>query len=143
MKTFIVTSIVLVFLIINACTQQVETKVEHPKVLTSKVYAIHELELKTDVDAKEFESFVIKELAPIYNKMKGQKFFLVKGDRGKRTDKYAFVLTFESIEDRDRIYPASGEYTEDFGDASVWEKFGTFVTEEIGTNHTDYVVVNQ
>ena len=93
MKTLIVSSIVLGFLMINACTQQVETKIEQPKVSTSDVYAIHELELKTDVDAKEFESFVIKELAPIYNKMKGQKLYLVKGDRGIRTNKYALLLT--------------------------------------------------
>ena len=143
MKTLTVFSILLVFLMINACTQQVETKVEKPKVSTSEVYAIHELELKADVDAKEFESFVMKEIAPIYNKMKGQKFFLVKGDRGIRTDKYAIVLTFESIEDRDRIYPPSGEFVGDFGDDSVWEKLDTFVAEGLGKSHTDYVVVNK
>jgi len=140
MKIFIV---FLSFIMMIACTQQVETKVEKPIVSTSEVYAIHELELKADVDAKEFESFVIKELAPIYNKMKGQKFFLVKGDRGVRTDKYAIVLTFESIKDRDRIYPPTGEFVGDFGDDSVWEKLDTFVSEGLGKNHTDYVVVNQ
>ena len=143
MKTLIVLFVSLSFVMMIACTKQSETKVKKPRVLTSEVYAIHELELKADVDAKEFESFVIKELAPIYNKMIGQNFFLVKGDRGIRTDKYAIVLTFESITDRDRIYPPSGEFVGDFGDDSVWEKLGTFVTEGLGKNHTDYVVINQ
>jgi len=141
MKTLTVFSIVLVFLMMNACTQQVETKVEKPKVSTLEVYAIHELELKADVDAKEFETFILKEIAPIYNKMKGQKLILVKGDRGIRTDKYAIVLTFESIEDRDRIYPPTGVFVGDFGDEAIWEKFGSMAEKGLGESHTDYVKI--
>ena len=143
MKTLTVFSIVLILLMINACTQKVETIVEKPKVLTTAIYSIHDIELNADVDTKEFETFVINNMAPIYNKMKGQKFYLVKGDRGIRTDKYAIVLTFESIEDRNRIYPPSGEYTEDFGGASIWEKYNSMVTTPIGKIHTDYVLVKQ
>ena len=115
MKKIIGISIVLSFIMMNAFAQKVETKVEKPRVSSSEVYAIHEIELKANVDTKEFETFVKKELAPIYNKMKGQKLILVKGDRGIRTGKYAIILTFESIEDRDRIYPPSGEFAGDFG----------------------------
>ena len=139
MKTLIVFSVVLSFIMMNAYAQ----KVDKPKVSTSEVYSVHQIELKADVDAKEFETFVMKELAPIYNKMKGQKLFLVKGDRGIRTDKYAIILTFESIEDRDRIYPPSGEFVGDFGDDSIWKKFDTFAIEGLGKSHTDYVIVNQ
>ena len=142
MKTLIVFSIVLSFIMINACTQQVETKVEKPKVSALEVYSIHELEIKPDVDLKEFETFVIKEIAPIYNKMKGQNLYLVKGDRGVRTDKYAIILTFESLEDRNRIYPPSGEFVGDFGDASVWDKFYSMAIGLDGTAHTDYIRVN-
>ena len=143
MKNLTVFSIVLVFLMIIACTQEVETIVEKPKVLTTAIYSVHDIELNADVDTKEFETFLINNMAPIYNKMKGQKFYLVKGDRGIRTDKYAIVLTFESIEDRNRIYPPSGEYTEDFGDTSIWEKYNSMVTTPIGKIHTDYVLVKQ
>ena len=143
MRTLIVFSILLSFLMINACTQKVESKVEEPKVSTAEIYAIHDLELKSDVDVKEFETFVMKELSPIYNKMKGQKLFLVKGDRGIRVDKYAIVLTFESIEDRDRIYPPSGEFAGDFGDDSTWDKFDTFIVKGLGEIFTDFVKIVQ
>ena len=142
MKALVVISILLSFIMMNACTQKVESDVKINTALSPDVYAIHNLELKPEVDTKEFEKFVLKELAPIYNKMKGQKMFLAKGDRGERTDKYALILTFESVEDRDRIYPSSGEFTEDFGDASIWDKFESMTVEPMGTVHTDYVRVN-
>ncbi len=141
MKNLMVFSILLAFLMINACTQKVETKVEKPKESTLEVYSIHEIEIKANVDTTEFETFIMKELAPIYNKMKGQKMLLVKGDRGIRIDKYALILTFESIEDRNRIYPPSGEFVGDFGDDSVWEKFDSMTTDGLGVAHTDYVKI--
>ncbi len=55
-----------------------------------------------------FDSFVIEKNIPVYTKMKGQKAMLVKGDRGIRAGKYAFILTFDSVKDRDRIYTPSG-----------------------------------
>ena len=142
MKNLTVLSIVLVFLMMNACTQKVEKIVEKPKVSASEVYAIHELELKADIDTTEFETFVMKELAPIYNKMKGQNLYLVKGDRGIRTDKYAIILTFESIEDRNRIYPPSGEFVGDFGGEAIWDKFSAMAEKGLGESHTDYVKVS-
>lgn len=143
MKTLIVLSAVLLFIIMNTYAQEDESKVEEHKTSTLEVYAIHKLEIKPGVDTKEFENFVLNNIAPIYNKMKGQKFNLVKGDRGVRKDKYAIILTFESVEDRDRIYPASGEFVGDFGDDSVWEKFRSMVKGLDGTKHTDYVKVVQ
>ncbi len=143
MKNLTVFSIVLVSLMIMGCTKTIETRGEKTNLLTTEIYAVHDVELNADVDTKEFETFVIDNMAPIFNKMKGQRFYLVKGDRGIRTGQYAIVLTFESIEDRDRIYPPSGEYTEDFGDASMWEKYDSMVTTPIGRMHTDYVLVKQ
>lgn len=143
MKKIIGISIVLSFIMMNAFAQKVESKVEKSTLSTSEVYAIHEIELKANVDTKEFETFVKKELAPIYNKMKGQKLILVKGDRGIRTGKYAIILTFESVEDRDRIYPPSGEFVGDFGDDSTWDKFDTFIVKGLGEIFTDYVKIVQ
>jgi hypothetical protein len=106
-----------------------------------EVCAIHEIEVKSEVNLKEFEAFVLKEIAPVYNKMKGQHFALVKGDRGMRTNNYAIILTFDSVEDRDRIYPPSGEYTEDFGGEELWNKFDAMLVSGMGVIHTDYIRV--
>lgn len=143
MKLLTVFSFLFIFLMLNAFTQKAEAEVQEPKPSPLEVCAIHQLELKADTDAKEFEAYVMKEIAPIYNRMKGQNFHLAKGDRGVRTNKYAIILTFDSIEDRDRIYPPSGEYVGDFGDASVWEKFDSYLVEGLGRTHTDYLIINQ
>lgn len=140
MKTVSRMSILLVFIIMNACTEKVETKAEMVKDVT--VFAIHELDLMPDVNGKDFEAFVLKEVAPIYNKMKGQKLNLVKGDRGVRTGKYAIILTFESVADRDGIYPPSGGFVGDFGEDALWEKFYSMATGLDGTVFTDYIKVN-
>ncbi len=141
MKTLTVIPIAFVLLMINAFTPNDESKVEKPDKSTLEVYSIHDIEIKPEVDLKEFETFVMNELAPIYNKMKGQKLILVKGDRGIRTDKYAIILTFESLEDRNRIYPPSGEFVGDFGGDDIWDKFSSMVTTGLGESHTDYVKV--
>ena len=115
--------------------------VEMKGVSEFEAIAVHEMVVNSDVDEKEFEAFIVNEIAPIYNKMEGQTLTLVKGDRGIRTNKYAIILTFDSIEDRDRIYPPSGEFVGDFGGDSIWNKFNSMVDEGLGKNHTDYVEV--
>ena len=131
MKTLARISFLLVFFIMTANAQDVESKLG--------VVAIHDLELLPEVEAKVFEAFVLENIVPIYSKMKGQQAILVKGDRGLRTKKYALILTFDSIEDRDRIYPPSGGYVGDFGDDSIWEKLSSMTVKGIGEMHTDYV----
>ena len=141
MKSSTIFLILFVMFLMNSCSQKVESEIEKPKASTPEVYAIHEIDIHPDVDKDEFETFIMKELAPIYNKMSGQNFYLAKGDRGIRTNKYAIILTFESVEDRDRIYPPSGVLTEDFGADSIWEKFDAMTTVPIGTLFTDYIRV--
>ena len=56
---------------------------------------------------------------------------------------YSLILTFESIEDRNRIYPASGETSEEISKIqddinSLWEKFEP-MSEGLGETFTDYV----
>lgn len=135
--------VVLALLMLNAFTLNTESAKEKSEESSFEVYAIHELEIKPEVDLKEFEKFVMKEIAPTYNRMKGQHFTLVKGDRGIRTGKYAIVLTFESLEDRNRIYPPSGELVGDFGSDVIWEKFGSMLTVQLGTKHTDYIKITE
>lgn len=141
MKLIAGITIGLALVLLNAFTPVAEPVPEAPMGQAFEVYAIHEIEVKPDVDLKEFENFVLTEIAPIYNKMKGQHCTLVKGDRGMRTNLYAIILTFKTIEDRDRIYPPSGIYTEDFGSDELWEKFNAMLINGIGTVHTDYVSV--
>ncbi len=132
MKTLARISFLLVFFMMTANAQDVKSELV--------VVAIHELELMPGVDSKAFEAFVSEKIIPVYNKMKGQKVMLAKGDRGLRSEKYALILTFDSIEDRDRIYPASGELVGDFGEEAMWEKFMP-MAKGMGDTHTDYVIV--
>lgn len=134
----VVIGLLLLILLIGTCTENIEKG----NAKEFEVYSVHDMRLKPDVNVKEFETFVWTELAPIYNKMKGQKLTLVKGDRGIRTNKYAIILTFDSVEDRDRIYPPSGEFVGDFGEDSMWEKFNSMVEVGLGQQHTDYVKVS-
>ena len=143
MKTHsqIVLGFVILFLI--ACNGNVKTEEVELKKSSFEVFAIHEIEVNSDTDLIEFETFVNTTIAPIYNNMKGQYFTLVKGDRGVRTNKYAIILTFDSIEDRDKIYPPSGGFVGDFGDDEIWEQLNSMVDKSIGETLTDYIKVGE
>ena len=66
---------------------------------------------------------------------------MVKGDRGEHTNKYAVILTFDSVEDRDRIYPPEGGFVGDFGPDENWEKLDAMLAKGFGKTHTDYIKV--
>jgi len=138
MKTLIKITFLL-FFVLNLNAQDPRSKFEPMIGSTPDVVAIHDVELLPGKDANEFEMFVLNKIAPIYNKMKGQQFTLVKGDRGIRTNLYAFIITFKSIEDRNRIYPPSGEIVGDFGEDAVWDKLNSMA--KVFYSHTDYVKV--
>jgi len=108
-----------------------------------QVIAVHQVELKEDVDSNEFEQFVNTEIAPIYNKVEGLQFMLAKGDRGSRIDKYAIILTFATLEDRNRIFPDGEKSPVDWGDSKIWEKFTSMMASGIGdvSTFTDYVEI--
>ena len=143
MKITITIFLNLVFILL--ATAQVSSELTNESE-TAKVIAIHQVELKPEADLKEFESFIIDTILPLYKKVDGQDAFLVKGDRGNRIDKYAIVLTFTNVEVRDRIYPPSGGISENFeqileGTDAFWEKLGTYTVGDAFGNHTDYVRV--
>ena len=141
MKTITSTAIACIFVFLYAFAPYNGSETVTSTETTSEVYSIHDLEIKPGIDSKEFESFVLEQLVPIYNKMEGQNMILVKGDRGMRTGKYSILLTFSSIEDRNRIYPPSGELVGDFGDQAIWDMFESMVVDGLGKTHTDYVKV--
>lgn len=137
MKNISIIAVALIcFFLIGALVES-----DHDNGGEFEVLAVHAIKLNADVNETEFEAFVMNELAPIYNNMEGQRLTLVKGDRGVNTNSYAIILTFESIEDRNRIYPPSGEFVGDFGDDSTWDKFNSMVEEGFGSHHTDHVKV--
>ncbi len=138
MKTLIKITFLL-FAVLNLNAQDSHSNYETIIGSSPDVVAIHEAELLPGQDATEFEMYVLNSIAPIYNKMKGQQFILAKGDRGVRTNQYAFIITFNSIEDRNRIYPPSGEMVGDFGDQAIWDKLNTMA--KVFYAHTDYVKI--
>ncbi len=107
------------------------------------VIAVNEIELRDDVDTLEFEKFVLSKFAPIYNEIEGQQFTLVKGDRGKRKNKYAVILQFDSVEDRNRIYPEKGKSTVKWGGTpEIWKKFTDMAIDPYADHRgTNYLIV--
>ena len=144
----ITTTLFLIFFIVINAVAQMSSDL-NPKTNEAQVIAVHQLELKPEVKEKDFEHLIIDKLLPLYDKIDGQKAFLMKGDRGNRTGKYAIFLTFESVEVRDRIYPAKGGISEDFekvleGSDPIWDQLNSYVVGDVFGNHTDYLrVINK
>ena len=141
MKKFKGIAFALVLLTITSFASKNEYQTKMSTNNSYDVISVHQLEVKPGVDLKEFENYVNSQIVPIYNKMDGQTALLVKGDRGIRTNNYAVILTFDSLEDRNRIYPPEGGFVGDFGSSEVWEKLNTMLTVGLGMMHTDYVKV--
>ena len=146
MKKFTGLSIMFVFLFAVAFFTSASSGIYSEKEVGGKVLSIHQLNLKEGVNVADFEAFILNELLPYYNEVKGQKGDLAKGDRGIRTGKYAIILSFDSLADRNRIYPPEGGISDDFeeilkGTEELWDKLGSFVEGDAFGNHTDYVTI--
>ncbi len=146
MKKFIGISAALFVLFACAISADAGIRGDKETEANEKVISVHQINLKQGVSSEEFERFIMKELMPLYNKVEGQNFRLAKGDRGLRDGKYAILLIFDSVKDRDRIYPPEGGISEDFekileGKDELWDKLGSFVEGDPFGNHTDYVTV--
>src|SRR5690349_17293677 len=70
----------------------------------AKVYGIHMLELKPGVSAEEFERLVTEEVYPAMQAA-GFQYSVLKGDRGARTGKYTMLLEFDSVAERNQMFP--------------------------------------
>lgn len=144
MNTFTGIFIVLAIFMMNACNLKVESEVDKPKESNWKVLAIHELNMKPGVDEKEFETFVMTEIAPLYRQIKGQDLFLVKGDAGVRTGEYAIFITFASLEELKSTYLPDGSFSEEFekvleGTDELWDRFQLMADGFDGKEFTNYV----
>jgi len=113
----------------------------------TKVFALHEVELRPGVSAEAFETFFATQIGaePIYPGWWAQ---LLKADRGERAGKYLVMFEIESLELRDRYFPTAGErseearqYTQQHPEiAAMFEKWSTLASPP-GEIYTDYIVV--
>ncbi len=113
----------------------------------AKVFGMHTIELKPNVNMKEFEEFVTRDVLPLYRKVPGQTIHLLKGDQGNRDGKYMMFIEIESPLRRDQIYPAEGGVSEEvqkiLGNTdAIWDTFMSFVVEFPDPSYTDYVIVD-
>ncbi len=73
------------------------------------VYSMREFDLKSGVNADEFDAFVRKEMANAVGKdAEGMKLRIFKADRGVRKGRYLLVWEFDSVAARDRYFPREG-----------------------------------
>ena len=113
----------------------------------TKVFALHEIELRPGVSAEEFETFFTTEIGfePIYPGWWAQ---LLKANRGERVGKYLVMFEIESLAVRDRYFPSAGERSEEAQQftqqhpeiAALFEKWSTLATLP-GEIYTDYILV--
>jgi hypothetical protein len=138
----------LVVVIIVACITILSCENQNTKSKLTpsiNVIGVENHKLKPNVNAEEFEIFISEKLAPMFNKIEGQTFHLMKGDKGAHIGEYAFVYLYESVEARNSIYPPDGGISEELMEIFespeallIWEELGTFL-EKTEKNSTDYV----
>lgn len=111
------------------------------------VYSIREFELKSGVNAAQFDAFVRKELAnAVGPDTEGMKLRILKGDRGERKGRYLFIWEFDSVATRNRYFPREGGGSSPAFQSAmdhmkiVFNKFSNFVNEHLA--YTDYVQVS-
>ena len=111
-----------------------------------EVVAVRFLELKDNVNVKDFEKFALEEYNPSFNRVvPGSRNFITKSDRGIDVDSYALIITFDSQIVRNAMIPEQGSsdwlntIMEENGLWSLWNKLGTYVTEESMSNYNDFV----
>jgi hypothetical protein len=78
----------------------------------AKVFGVHTIELRPGADEQEFKKLIREQLFPAGARL-GWKGYILKGDRGERVGKYAVIWEIQSMEQRDRFYPALDQPTEE------------------------------
>ena len=111
-----------------------------------EVVAVRFLELKDTVNVEDFEKFVIEEFNSTFEGViPGLKQYISKSDRGIAVDSYAMFMIFDSQVVRNIMIPS--EKSVEWMDAimeeknlwSLWNKLGTYVTDESLSNYNDFV----
>ena len=143
MKKLVPAILMLFFLVVSTATVNSPIKIGQDQLLKANSFGYHPFELEEGVDAMEFEKFFLEKIAPVYSSVEGQEVYLVKGDRGQRTGKYAFMITFTDVATRDGIYLPGGGVSEEFtkateGTEEIWAQMESYIVGDFSANHTDY-----
>ena len=111
-----------------------------------EVVEVRLLELKKDVDIEEFEKFAVKEFNPKNDGVvPGLREYIAKSDRGISVNSYALFMIFDSQNNRNTMIPnkQASEWFNTILEAqnfwALWNKLGTYVTDESLNNYNDYV----
>ena len=104
----------------------------------TKMFCVHEFELKSGASEEEFRKFVVEEMFPRYAERQWDV-HLAKGDKGERVGKYAIIWATD-VETRNAVggAPGSDPPTVDVTDEGTrrQQKFASMVD----STFTDYVV---
>lgn len=110
----------------------------------ARVLGVHEIELVPGTDPEEFERAAAAVLAA--GSPDGWRTRFLKGERGPRTDHYLMLLEIDSLEERNRYYPAEGQVAEDVmneydrdhpDEAAAWDRLFPMIVDMSAA--TDYV----
>jgi len=112
----------------------------------SKVFAIHHFELKPGASAAALEQLLAANPFPT---LPGWKSSYARGERGDRAGKYVLIHEFDSVDIRDRYFPAEGgevhpdvqRLFEDPKMQAIGDQWDALATPLMGAVYTDYVVV--
>jgi len=109
----------------------------------AKVFGIHEIELRPGVTGEEFEQFMADTISQ-WPQLEGHAISVAKADRGTHAGKYILVFEIESVEARDRYFPAPDVLSEEAkraseGSEALFEKLDSLYS----STFTDYVVIAQ
>ena len=111
-----------------------------------EVVAVRFLELKDTVNVEDFEKFVVEEFNSTFDgAIPGLKQYISKSDRGIAVDSYAMFMIFDSQIVRNTMIPnkKSTEWLDAIMEEknlwSLWNKLGTYVSDESLSNYNDFV----
>jgi hypothetical protein len=113
----------------------------------AKVLGIREVELNPGVSAEEFERFAVDAVARV-PQGSGLRIYVVKGDRGDKAGTYLWITEIDSVEVRDRYWPAPDQPSEEgvklSPPADVMEQWQRLVAPGTAGTYgfTDYVEVS-
>ncbi len=105
----------------------------------AKVFSIHMLALKQEVQEEAFERFVREEWNPNFVPPPSFTGYLLKGVKGDRQGRYLWIWEFESVDAGERA-EAEGLWQKPPGNQALIDKWHTF-DKGFGTIFTDYEVI--
>jgi hypothetical protein len=78
------------------------------QVNMAKVFSVVPIELREGIQIEDFVKFWHEEYGALGARKLGWKSYVLKGDRGERSDKYAILWEISDVESRDRVDPGTG-----------------------------------